>query len=113
MFTYQKPLVDCYYVPKLAFHANKMVFGRIWAASDDVDTVYGPSDMIRPVVFNLGDACLATLVVELCNEKGKVVERRTFKDVNVEAGRSVTRLEPFRFKTKKAGCYFVVYKLSY
>lgn len=113
MFTYQKPLVDCYYVPKLAFHANKMVFGRIWAASDDVDTVYGPSDMIRPVVFNLGDACLATLVVELCNEKGKVIERRTFKDVNVEAGRSVTRLEPFRFKTKKAGCYFVVYKLSY
>lgn len=113
MFTYQKPLVDCYYVPKLAFHANKMVFGRIWAASDDVDTVYGPSDMIRPVVFNLGDACLATLVVELCNEMGKVIERRTFKDVNVEAGRSVTRLEPFRFKTKKAGCYFVVYKLSY
>ena len=44
---------------------------------------------------------------------GKVIERRTFKDVNVEAGRSVTRLEPFRFKTKKAGCYFVVYKLSY
>ncbi len=69
MFTYQKPLVDCYYVPKLAFHANKMVFNRIWAASDDVDTVYGPEDMIRPVIFNLGDSCTAALTIELCNEK--------------------------------------------
>jgi len=112
MFTYQKPLVDPYYVPKLAFYANKMAFGKIWAASDDVDTVYGPNDMVRPVIFNMGDACSATLVVELCNEKGRVVERRTFKNVDVAAGRSVTTLQPFRFKAKREGCHFIVYRLD-
>ena len=113
MFTYQKPLVDCYYVPKLAFHANKMVFNRIWAASDDVDTVYGPEDMIRPVIFNLGDSCTATLTIELCNAKGRVIERKTLKNIAVPEGRSVTRLEPFRFKSKADGCHFIVYRLSY
>ena len=112
MFTYQKPLVDPYYVPKLAFYANRMVFGRIWAASDDVDTVYGPGDEINPVIFNLGESCSATLTVELCNERGRVVERRVFKDVSVAEGRSVTRLEPFRFRTRREGCHFIVYRLS-
>ena len=111
MFTYQKPLVDPYYVPKLAFHANKMVFKRIWAASDDVDTVYGPDDMIHPVIFNLGDACVADLTVELRNSKGKVVERKVFRSVEVAQGRSVTRLEAFRFGKKHEGCHFIVYKL--
>lgn len=113
MFTYQKPLVDPYYVPKLAFYANKMVFSRMWAASDDVDTVYGPGDVIQPVIFNLGDSCVATLTVELCNEKGKVLERKIFKNIQVPAGRSVTRLDSFRFRSKGEGCRFIVYKLDY
>lgn len=113
MFTYQKPLVDPFYVPKLAFHANRMVFGKIWAASDDVDTVYGPNDMITPVVFNMGDACEATLTVELCNVRGKILERKVYKDIKVGAGRSVTRLTPFRFSGKGSGARFIVYRLSY
>jgi hypothetical protein len=111
MFTYQKPLVDPYYVPKLAFHANKMVFNRTWAASDDVDTVYGPDDMIHPVIFNLEDASVVDLTVELCTAKGKVVERKVFRNVEVPQGRSVTRLEPFRFRKKHEGCHFIVYRL--
>lgn len=112
MFTYQKPLVDPFYVPKLAYHANRMVFNRIWAASDDVDVVYGPQDEIRPVIFNLEDACNVNLTIELQNEKGRVVERKVFKNVNVPAGRSVTRLDAFRFRNNREGCYFVVYKLK-
>ena len=112
MFTYHKPLVDPFYVPKLAFHANRMVFRKIWAASDDVDTVYGPDDSIRPVIFNMGDACTADLTVELQNEKGRVLERRTFKNLDVSEGRSVTRLEPFRFRSGSEGCRFIVYKLQ-
>ena len=112
MFTYQKPLVDCYYVPKLAFYANKMVFGRLWAASEDVDTVYGPGDMVKPVIFNMGDACVADLTVELRDKGGRIIERRVFKKVQIESGRSVTRLEPFRFNSTKEGCRFVVYKLT-
>jgi hypothetical protein len=112
MFTYQKPLVDCYYVPKLAFYANKMVFGKIWAASEDVDTVYGPGDMVKPVIFNIGDGCLADITVELRDQRGKTIERKVFKGVKVEKGRSVTRLEPFKFRNTKEGCRFVVYRLS-
>lgn len=112
MFTYQKPLVDPYYVPKLAFYANRMVFSRIWAASDDVDTVYGPDDYVRPVIFNLDGACTVNLTIELRDSRGKVVERRQFRNVEVRAGRSVTRLEPFRFKTHREGCYFIVYSIT-
>ena len=112
MFTYQKPLVDPFYVPKLAFHANRMAFNRIWAASDDVDTVYGPQDEIRPVIFNMEDACTVNLTIELQNASGRVVERKQFKNIEVTAGRSTTRLEGFRFRNNREGCYFVVYKIE-
>ena len=112
MFTYQKPLIDPYYVPKLAFHANTMVFQRMWAASEDVDVVYGPGDSITPVIFNLEDATVVNLTVELQNEKGKVIERKAFRNVEVPQGRSVTRLEPFRFRSNREGCHFIVYKLT-
>lgn len=102
MFTYQKPLVDAFCVPKLAFHANRMAFQRLWAASDDVDTVYGPGDSITPVIFNLDGACTVRLEVQLQDEKGKVLE-----------GRSVTRLAPFRFRSRRSGCHFIVYQVQY
>ena len=111
MFTYQKPLVDPFLVPKLAFHANTMAFQRIWAGSDDVDTVYSPEDEIRPVIFNLEDGCFVNLTVELQNENGKVLERKVFSNIEVPAGRSVTRLEPFRFRSGREGCFFVVYEI--
>ena len=111
MFTYQKPLVDAFLVPKLAFYANRMAFQRIWAGSDNVDTVYGPGDSICPVVFNLGEACSIDLVVELQNEKGRTMEKKTFRDVQVPAGRSVTRLDPFRFRSRSEGTRFIVYKI--
>ncbi len=112
MFTYHKPLVDPFYVPKLAFHANRMAFGRTWAASYDVDTVYGPGDFVQPVIFNMDGASKANLIVELQNEKGRVLERKVFKGVEVPEGRSVTRLEPFRFRNSSEGLRFIVYKLQ-
>ena len=112
MFTYQKPIVDPFRVPKLAFHANQMVFERLWAASEDVDVAYGPGDMIRPVIFNLDGECSVNLTVELQNERGKVLERKVFKNISVPAGRSVTRLKPFRFRNNSEGTRFIVYKLN-
>ena len=112
MCTYQKPLVDAFYVPKLAYHANRMAFNRIWAASDNVDVVYDPQDEICPVIFNLGEGCVVNLTVELQNEAGRIVELKLFKDITVAEGRSVTRLKPFQFRTKREGCYFVVYRLQ-
>jgi hypothetical protein len=84
----------------------------LWAASDDVDTVYGPEDLVHPVIFNLDEACTVNLTVELKNTKGKVIEKKVFKNIKVEAGRSVTRLEPFRFKTNNEGCHFIEYKIN-
>ena len=112
MVTYLKPLIDPFLVPKLAFYANRMAFQRLWAGSDNVDAVYGPGDSIRPVIFNLGEACVATLTIELQNEKGRTLEQKTFKHVAVPEGRSVTRLDEFRFRNKSEGCRFVVYRLK-
>ncbi len=113
MFTYQKPLVDPFRVPKLAYHANKMIFNRIWAGSDDVDVAYGPGDEIRPVIFNLDGACKVNLTVELLNGNGKVLERKIFKNIEVAEGRSVTRLAPFRFRNKSQGNKFIVYSIRH
>ena len=112
MFTYQKPLVDAMGVPKLAFYANKQVFNRIWAASDNVDVVYGPNDSIAPVIFNLGDERTVHLSIELKNEKGKTVERRNIKNIYIDKGRSITKLHRFQFKPKPDGCYFIVYTIT-
>lgn len=112
MVTYQKPLVDPFGVPKLAYHANAMAFQRIWAGSDNVDTAYGPEDEIRPVIFNLGEARTVTLAAKLCDADGKVLETRKFKRIAVPAGRSVTYLEPFRFSYDGEGCLFVVYEMK-
>lgn len=111
MFTYQKPLIDPFGVPKLAFYANKQVFNRIWAASDDCDVVYGPNDKISPVIFNLGDECTVNLYIELKDVKGKVYKKKSFKNIFVDKGRSVTRLTPFQFDNVREGCYFINYKL--
>ena len=89
-----------------------MAFGRTWAASYDVDTVYGPGDVVQPVIFNMNGASKANLIVELQNEKGRVLERKVFKGVEVPEGRSVTRLEPFRFRNSSEGLRFIVYKLQ-
>ena len=112
MFTYQKPLVDPFLVPKLAFHANKMAAQRCWAGSEDVDTVYGPGDSVCPLVFNLGEACLGRLTVELQDASGAVLDRKVFRKIRIPCGRSVTRLEPFRFRDVDPGCHFVVYRLQ-
>ncbi len=111
MFTYGKPIVDPFCVPKLAFYANRMAFQRTWAGSDDVDTAYGPGDGIRPVIFSLDGGRRVTLTVELQNENGRTLERKVFKDIEIPEGRSVTRLEPFRFRNRSEGCRFVVYTL--
>ncbi len=112
MVTYLKPLIDPFLVPKLAFYANRMAFQPLWAGSDNVDTVYGPDDSIRPVIFNMGEACTVTLTVVLQNEKGKTLEKKTFKNISVPEGRSVTHLDAFRFRNKSEGCRFIVYRIK-
>lgn len=112
MFTYQKPLVDPFGVPKLAFHTNKMVFNTIWAASDNVDVVYGPGDTITPVIFNIGDKRNIDLTIELQNEKGKSVDRKIIRNIEVDGGRTIIKLDDFKFKRVPDGYYFIVYSIK-
>ena len=44
-------------------------------------------------------------------EKEKTIERKKIKDIRVERGRSVTKLDSFRFKSKQDGCHFLVYTI--
>lgn len=112
MFTYQKPLVDAVGVPKLAYYANKQVYQRRWAASNNVDVVYGPADEITPVIFNLDGEAVVNLTVELKTPQGKIVERKRYKQIHLPQGRSTTTLPGFRFKKAKEGCYAIVYTLK-
>ena len=111
MFTYQKPLVDPFGVPKLAYYANRMVFQAIWAGTDNVDVVYGPDDRVSPVIFNMGEQRDVDLLVELQDVSGKTIDKKLFKKITIGAGRSVTKLDSFRFKQVKEGCYVVKYTI--
>lgn len=111
MGTYQKPLIDNLGHPKLAFYTNKMAFQKTWAGSNNVDVVYGPDDLIIPVVYHRGDSRSVDLVVELQDMKGKALEKRTFRDIELPEGNSSKTLEGFRFRKVNDGIYVVRYDL--
>ena len=109
--TYKKPLVDNLGHPKLAFYANKMVFQKTWGGSDNVDIVYGPDDMVRPVINHLGDDELVDVLVQLKTVKGKIIDEKKFKSLTLKEGHSFTYLDAFRFKKVRNGIYVVDYKV--
>jgi len=109
--TYKKPLVDYHGRAKLAYYANKMVFQRVLAGSGDVDVVYGPGDVISPVVLNLGDERTVELTVEIRDMEHRVVDRKVYPRVVLPAGRAVARFDGFRPSFPREGCYAVEYTL--
>ncbi len=111
MGTYQKPLIDNSRHPKLAYYTNRMAFQKTWAASNNVDVVYGPDDMITPVVHSIGDQRLVDLVIQLSDLDGKIMEERSFRNVLIQKGRNVEQLKGFRFKNVKDGTYVITYNL--
>lgn len=113
MGTYQKPLVDPMGYPKLAYYINRMVFQPTWAGSDNVDVVYGPSDQVSPVIHHLGEAKTVDLEITLQTVNGKVIERKQYRKISLEEGRSVTRLTPFQFKKAGEGTYGIHYQIMH
>ncbi len=113
MGTYQKPLIDNLGHPKLAYYVNRMVFQPTWGGSDDVDVVYGPADQITPVIHHLGEKMEVDMEVILTTVEGKSLERKRYRGIQLEEGRSVIRLEPFQFKKEVEGTHavhYVIYK---
>lgn len=112
MGTYMKPLIDNLRHPKLAYYTNKMVFQHTWAASNNVDIVYGPDDQITPVINHLGDDLKVDLLIQLKNLEGHVLNERRFKRVHLKDGHSITSLQNFRFQNApKDGLYVIEYSL--
>ena len=111
MGTYQKPLIDSFGHPKLAFYTNKLVFQRTWAASNNVDVVYGPADMITPVINHLGDKLHVDLKIELQDINGKTLDKKNLKDIELSEGISTKQLDGFKFSKVKNGIYVIKYNL--
>jgi len=107
--TYKKPIIDSYCRAKLAFYTNKMAFQRILAGSGDVDVVYGPDDVVAPVILNLGGSQTVDLSVIVRDMDKNIVDRKTYRDVELPGGRTVTNLPEFRPDFPKSGYYAVEY----
>ncbi len=107
--TYKKPLIDALGHAKLAFYANRMAFQDTFAASADVDVVYGPKDPIRPFVFHLGPPFKVDVRVEVKVPSGRVFAKRIYPDIILPGGRSVTDLPPFHPEGIPPGTYAVEY----
>lgn len=110
--TYQKPLIDYLGFAKLAYYANQMGFQNTMATSKNVDIVYGPEDVITPVILNIGDQKRVDLTVYLKTVNGQIIETRQFSNILLEGGRTTRELTPFRFSSRKEGSFAIEYVVS-
>lgn len=112
MATYQKPLIDYTGHAKLAFYATSMIYQNTIGASKNVDVVYGPEDMIYPIIFNVGDNKKVDLTIQLKTVDGRVLETKQFKNILLEEGRTIQEVEPFRFSSKREGYFAIEYTVN-
>jgi hypothetical protein len=107
--TYKKPIIDYLGHAKLAFYANRMLFQKVLGGSGDVDVVYGPDDVIKPIILNLGEERSVTLDILVKNTRGEVVDRRSYDNVSLEKGRTVIQLDAFKPDFPDEGYFAVEY----
>jgi len=107
--TYKKPLIDFLGHGKLAYYANMMAFQDILGGSSDVDVVYGPDDVINPIILNLGTEHKVNLDVLVINPDNKIVWKKSISNINLMAGRTVTKLETIRPEFPEQGYYAIEY----
>ena len=110
--TYEKPLLDPFGHAKLAWHIHKMLAQPVLAGSDNVDTVYGPTDSITPCVFNLGPERTANLTITVETSAGQVIDERKFPGLHLERGRSLLKLPAFRPKLPDKGHCVIKYTVT-
>jgi hypothetical protein len=109
--TYQKPLLDYRCHAKLAYYIHQLLYQRVLACSDNVDVVYGPNDAIRPVIMNMDKAKTAKLEITVLNMNRKAVDQKIYENINLPAGRSTTKLQPWRPNFPESGAYAVEYRV--
>ncbi len=86
--------------------------GAIFMAdSADVNVVYGPDDLVTPVVIHWGDERTADLTVVVKTIDNETVQQKTYEGINLPAGREAVVLEPFMPETEQDGYYVIEYIL--
>jgi len=110
--TYMKPIIDYHGHAKLAFYALRTIFQRVLAGSNNVDVVYGPDDVISPVIINLGDAKTVDLKILVRNTRKEIVDSKMYSNVKLSGGRTTTSLPHFKPIFPSKGYYAIEYYVS-
>ncbi len=109
--TYEKPLADPQGHRKLAFHILSMVFQPTLGGSRDVNVVYGPDDLIRPVILHLGEARKVDLHIQINTVKGTRMAEKVYPNIQLPEGRSRVDLEPWPRPDLEDGIYVIHYRV--
>jgi hypothetical protein len=107
--TYQKPLTDHLGHAKMAFYAARMAFQPTLAGSGNVDVSYGPKDNVPVRVMHLGEATTVDVAVRLTSIDGRLLAEKTYRDVQLAAGRTVKELPPWKPELPEEGIYVFEY----
>jgi len=110
--TYQKPLTDYLGHAKIAYHAVRMVFQPTFAGSGNVDMSYGPGDVVPIRVIHLGPAGRARVTVSVRTPAGRELDRRSWSDVVLPAGRSVVEVADWRPASSLCGMLVLEYEVD-
>ena len=107
--TYKKPLIDFLGHAKLAYWVNRMVLQPTLAGSHNVDVVYGPDDVLEPVIMHLGEDNTVSLDVIVKDMEGKEIQRKSYDGIPLKAGRNTVELEAFKPTFPNGGHYVIEY----
>lgn len=110
--TYMKPMVDFYDWAKLSYYTVGMAFQRILAGSRNVDTVYGPGDAIPVMVLNMGPEVTVHVHIVARAADGSIVDRTSYENVKLPAGRGVTDLQEWKPTLPEQGIYAFEYTVT-
>ena len=111
--TYNKPIIDMHGHAKLAYRVNKMIFQPTVAGSYNVDVVYGPDDMLTPVVLHWGDKSTAKLSISVQDIEGNLIQEKVFNNISLPDGRDSVVLPSFKPAWDKKGYYIIKYLLTH
>jgi hypothetical protein len=110
--TYLKPVVDYFGHAKLAYYALAMAYQPVLAGSHNVDVVYGPEDVVTPMILNLGPARRVALAIVVRDLAGCEVARHTIADVALAEGRTVQELPAWSPDGLADGTYLFEYEVA-
>jgi hypothetical protein len=109
--TYEKPLLDPMGHAKLGWYIHQFFGAKIIAGSENVDVVYGPDDEIVPCIFNVGETKMVDLKINIKTVNNKIIKTYTVRDILLEGGCKLTKLNPIKPELPNANYCVVEYEV--